>query len=206
MSTQNPITQSGMMENHLGHFVPVEKIPAIDLMRDKLVGELVASAKSVSAAISQFRGQAFDDIAAFVSLSAEEYGVKIGGGKGNVTLCSFDGKYKVQRAVAEHIAFDERLQAAKALVNECIQDWSQGSSPEIRALVNDAFQVDKEGNINLSRVLMLRRLEISDERWSRAMKAISDAIQVVGSKSYIRIYERDENGEYIAIPLGVAKG
>jgi hypothetical protein len=36
------------------------------------------------------------------------------------------------------------------------------------------------------------------------MDAISEAIQVVGSKSYIRVYERSEVGEYRPIALDVA--
>lgn len=44
---------------------------------------------------------------------------------------------------------------------------------------------DKEGQINTGRVLSLRRLDIKDERWLRAMNAIGEAVQVVGSKSYI---------------------
>ena len=138
-------------------------------------------------------------------MSAAEYGVKIGGSKGNVTLLSFDGRYKIQRAIAESLSFDERLQAAKELIDQCITDWSQGSSPEIRALVNDAFQVDQAGKINTGRVLGLRRLDIKDERWLKAMTAISEAVQVVGSKAYVRVYERvGDTGQYQPIPLDVA--
>lgn len=59
----------------------------------------------------------------------------------------------------------------------------------MQAIVNQAFDTDKEGQINTGRVLSLRRLDIKDERWLRAMNAIGEAVQVVGSKSYIRVYE-----------------
>ncbi len=195
----------GYMQDAAGRLVPVSTIKPIDIERDKLVIEIAEKAKELSALIVQFKGRVFGDIAAFVSMSAEEYGVKIGGQKGNVTLMSFDGRYRVQRAIAEHISFDERLQAAKALIDECITDWSQGSRDEIKVLVNDAFQVDKEGNINTGRVLGLRRMKIDDARWGRAMSAIAEAVQVIGSKSYVRVYERvGETGEYKAISLDVA--
>ena len=111
------------------------------------------------------------DVAAFVALSAEQYGAKVGGNKGNLTITTYDGRYKVQRQVSETLVFDERLQAAKALIDECITEWTEGSRDEIRALINDAFQVDKEGRINTGRVLSLRRLKIDDERWRQAMLA-----------------------------------
>ena len=122
-----------------------------------------------------------------------------GGKKGNVTLISFDGRYKVVRQIQESLVFDERLMAAKALIDECIQVWSKGSNAHIKLLVNDAFQVDQAGKINTGRVLGLRRAKIDDEKWQRAMAAIGDSIQVAGSKPYIRFYERDANGVYQAI-------
>ena len=198
-------TPDGYLKNAIGHLVPVASIKPIDMARDSLVNEIVAKARAISGQIGNFKAAAFADIAAFVQLSAEQYNARIGGTKGNVTLLSFDGRYKVLRAIAEHITFDERLQAAKALIDECITDWAQGSRPELQVLVNDAFQVDQTGKVNTARVLGLRRLEINDERWHQAMRAIGEAVQVIGSKSYIRVYERDDtSGEYRAIPLDVA--
>lgn len=196
---------NGYMQDQAGRLVPVSTVKPIDIERDKLVVDIVGKARALNTQIGIFKSAVFGDIAAFIELSAEQYGTKVGGQKGNVTLMSFDGRYKVQRAIAEHISFDERLQAAKALIDECITDWSKGSRPEIMVLVSNAFQVDKEGNINTGRILGLRRLEISDDRWQRAMSAISEAVQVVGSKSYIRVYERvGDTGEYRAIALDVA--
>src|SRR5690606_29724778 len=105
-------------------------IKPIDLERDRLVRDLVEAAKHLRELLSKFKASSFGDIEAFIELSAEQYGVKMGGKKGNVTLLTFDGQYKVQRAIHESIAFDERLQAAKALIDECLQDWSEGAKPE----------------------------------------------------------------------------
>lgn len=205
MSQQS--TPAGYLADSAGRLVPIETVRPVDIERDKLVLEIVEKAKALNAAIAQFKGAVFGDIEAFVELSAEQYGVTLKGaaGKGNVSLASYDGRYKVQRAVAESISFDERLIAAKALIDECITDWSAGSRPEIHALINNAFQVDKAGKINTGRVLGLRRLEITDERWQAAMRAIGEAVQVVGSKSYVRVYERiGDTEQFRAIALDVA--
>ena len=111
---------------------------------------------------------------------------------------------KVQLAISEHLSFDERLQAAKKLIDECLTDWTGDSRDEIKTIVLDAFQVDKEGRINTGRILGLRRLPIDDARWLKAMQAIADSMQVVGSKTYLRIYERVADGRYIAIALDLA--
>jgi len=188
-----------------GRLVPVELVKPIDRTRDQLVSIIVAKAKNLREQIGAFKAEVFADIAAFIELSAEQYEVKLGGSKGNVTLTSYDGRFKIVRQIADHLAFDERLQAAHELISQCITEWSAGARSEIQALVNDAFQVDKQGHINTARVLGLRRLDIRDEKWQRAMKAIADSVQVTGSKPYVRVYERiGDSDQFQAIALDVA--
>lgn len=191
-------------EDAQGRLVPISSIRQIDLERDALVNEIIVAAKLVAGSIAEFKGRTLADIGAFVELSAEKYNAKLGGQKGNVTLASFDGRFKIQRSIDEYQVFDERLQAAKQLIDECITEWAAGSRPELHTLINDAFQVDKQGRINVNRILSLRRLNIDDERWKQAMLAIGESLQVVGSKTYIRIYERQADGGYKPLPLDVA--
>jgi hypothetical protein len=197
--------QDAMMQDAQGRWVPLGQIKEIDRVRHDLVMELVEQFLTMRETLRDFKVRIMGDVDAFVQLSAEKYGANLGGKKGNVTLMSFDGRYKLQRAISEHLTFDERLQAAKELIDECIREWTEGSRGEIRALINDAFQVDKEGQINTGRILGLRRLDIRDDRWKQAMDAISDSLTVTGTKSYIRLYERNEHGGYDALPLDIAK-
>jgi len=193
----------GFMENAQGHQVPLAQVKEIDKLRHDLVMEKVAKFKIARTLLADLKAEIMADVGAFIALSAEKYEVKIGGNKGNVTLLSYDGKYKLVRQMAEDITFGEQLQAAKALIDECLRDWTQGARSELRALVDQAFQVDKEGNLSTTRILGLRRLEITDGRWLRAMQAIGDSIQVTGTKPYVRVYERGENGAYAAVPLDI---
>ncbi|MFC2363278.1 DUF3164 domain-containing protein [Haemophilus parainfluenzae] len=188
-----------------GNLTPAELVKEIDKARDALVHEWVERGRDLSKAISHFKEGIFGDVQAFIELSAEKYGAKVGGNKGNVTLFSYDGKYKIQRAINESLQFDERIQAAKVLIDECLNEWSEGSRPELKALIERAFNVDKEGNLNTSRILGLRRVEIQDSRWQNAMQAISESVQVVSSKAYVRLYERvGETDQYVPIALDVA--
>jgi len=196
--------RDGYMEDAQGRLVPLDQVKEIDRERDTLVMELVGQVKAMRSAMRDLKGQIMGEIEAFVQLSAEQHGAQLGGKKGNVTLVSYDGRYKVVRQISEHLSFDEQLQAAKALIDECIKEWTENSRTELQVLINDAFQVDKEGKINTGRVLGLRRLDIKDDRWKRAMDAISDSLQVTGTKAYVRIYERQEDGSYKALPLDMA--
>ncbi|MEO7933240.1 MAG: DUF3164 family protein [Chthoniobacterales bacterium] len=189
-----------------GRLVPLASIKPIDLERDDLISKLVQEAKAARDVLRKLRDLANADIQAFAEISAEKYGLKkLGGIKGNLTLMSFDGRYKVQRAIADVLVFDERLQAAKQLIDECLTLWSQDSGKEIRTIVASAFQVDKQGNISTGRVLSLRRHNFDHPKWVAAMEAISDSLNVATSRSYIRFYERDEkSGEYLPINLDLA--
>lgn len=203
----NPALQTppGYWPDARGNLIPIDSIKPIDQERDATVKNLIAKARVLNQALTDFKTAAFGDIAAFVELSAEQYGVNWGGKKGNVQLLSFDGKYKVLRSIQESITFDERLQAAKALIDDCLTEWTKDARPELKAIINRAFEVDKAGNINTNAVLALRRLAITDERWTSAMGAIADAVQVTGSKSYIRLYERvGQTDQYRAVALDIA--
>jgi hypothetical protein len=129
---------------------------------------------------------------------------RVRGRRGNVSLTTYDGRYKLHVAVDDTIAFNEKLQVAKTLVDNCIRRWADGSRSEIKLLVGDAFCVDKQGNINKNRILGLRRLAIEDAEWREAMQAITDSVQIASTKTYIRFYERLEDGSYVQIPLDVA--
>ena len=124
----------GYKADALGRLVPMDTIKEIDLARDELVLEIVEKTEKHVKVTADIKSSVLDDIQAFVELSAEKYDVLMGGTKGNVTLTSFDGRYKVQRSISEHLVFDERLQVAKHLIDECIKEWTPGSRSEIKAL------------------------------------------------------------------------
>lgn len=193
---------NGFRQNAKGDLVAIGNIKQIDLLRDELVQFVIDEGRHVASLAADFKASALKEIQAFVEISAKEHGIELGGKKGNVTLLSYDGRYKVIRANADNITFNEQLIAAKALIDECLRDWTKDSSDNIKTIVNKAFEMNKAGEISTARVLGLRSLEINDERWLRAMQAISDSVTVVGSKTYLRIYERvADTDEYNQISL-----
>jgi hypothetical protein len=204
MTTDKDPVPPGYWRDANDALIPVAKIKPIDRDRDQVVRALCEQAKKASAALMGFKTTAMQAVTEFVQRSLAEYDARHGGKKGNITLISFDGRYKIVRAMQETLVFDERLQVAQSLIAECIGTWSKGSNDNIKVLVNQAFQVDKTGSINTGRVLGLRALKIDDEKWLKAMAAISDSTRTVSTKAHIRFYERDSQGEYYPIALDVA--
>lgn len=186
--------------------VPIENIKAQDLLMDEVVGKIFDFAKDLSAQIARFKEHTFADLTGFQELLAQEYGVKKREGwKGNYTLTSFDGRKKVTVQIAERIDFGPELQVAKSLVDECLREWSADSSANLRSIVNRAFAVDQQGKINKAELFSILRLEIEDDRWQRAMKAIRDSMRVTGTKEYVRFYERTSpDAPWTAVSLDIA--
>jgi hypothetical protein len=196
---------AGFMRTPTGDLRPVELVSEIDMMRDAVVLDLIDEAKAMAARLAAFKRNTYDTIHAFAAISAAKYGTEWGGKKGNITLTSFDGRYQVRLASADRITFDERLQFAKTLIDEYLTEQASTAEPVIQAVVRDVFQTDKEGTLNVGRILGLRKYDVTDPRWQQAMQAITDGIQIIGSKNYVRFYERIKGtDEYQAISLDIA--
>lgn len=186
-----------------GRQIPVEMIKDIDLLRDQTVKEIMRKTLCMRNELFAFKAVIWSDIEEFLSISAEQHGIEMGGKKGNITLTSYDGEYKIMIAVSDSLQFNEKLQVAKELIDSCIKRWSGDAKPELKVLVDDAFNVDKQGKINTARVLRLRRLKIEDAQWHEAMNAITESLMVSASKTYMRFYQRAKNGQYVQLPLDV---
>ena len=207
MTTQNILETipEGYLKNAAGHLVPRANVREQDLLRDEVARNLASLGAILNQQLAAYKKQALADVADVVRIAAEKYGVDLGGKKGNVTLTSFDGRYKVQRSVAELIQFTEEIEAAKALINACIARWSEGANDNIRVIVDRAFRTDTKGQLKTSAIMELMRLDIEDEQWKLAMEAIRDSIQTNGTATYIRLYERiGDSDQYKAIPLDLA--
>lgn len=173
-----------------GSLVPLAAVKPVDLLMDETVREILADARELSALVAAFKVRTFERVGAFKALLAQEYGTTVGGKKGNITLLTFDGRERAQVQVADLLEFGPELQAAKVLIDECLMGWAGGSPVELQAVVNGVFQVDKEGQINRAELFRLLRLDFEDVRWLRAMEAIKDSIRVIGSRTYVRFYDR----------------
>ena len=197
---------TGYRMDQKGRLVPENLVKDWERLEDETVLNMMGHAQELSNQISRFKEHCFEDCSSLMALLAEKYGVKRGGQKGNVTFTSYDGLSKVTVQVSEHLHFGPELQVAKDLIDECIMRWSGDSNDNIRALVNHAFQVDKEGKVNREALLGLRRLDIKEDAWGRAMQAITDSIRVTGSKSYMRFYKREhQTAAWQAISVDIAK-
>lgn len=198
------INKDDYMTDRKGRLVPISQISDYDLEMDAFVNDAIRDAKAKNQDLRDFKKRSFDNCYAWLDLIAEKYGRTRGGAKGNVTFPSFDGSKQITIKVQDSLTFGPELQVAKDLIDECVKEWSKGADEKLLAVIDDAFHVDKEGNLSTSRILSLRRVKIEDDRWKQAMEAISESLLVTVSKTYINFREKDESGKLVNIPLDIA--
>ncbi len=195
-----------MLTDGKGRHCPINTIHPVDLARHDLVIDRLAEAKALRDQLRAFKEQTFTDVEAFIELSAADYDVKMGGVKGNLAMVNHDETLKLRIAISERIAFDERLQVAKALFDELVAEHSAGLDEVIAVLIQEVFKVDKAGKVDARKVLDLRKYKVKHPKWEKAMQAINDSIKIMGSKTYIQIYDRETpNDEWELVSLDLAK-
>lgn len=195
------------MSDPKGALLPIDIIKEQHRLEDQMVREQFGWFLGLVEQISRFRGHLFADIGAFDALIAEKYGASIGGPKGNRTYSTVDDCYRISIRVRDTLDFGSELQAAKALIDECLRSWTEDTAAPLRVIVNGAFNVDKEGKINKSEIFKLLRHDIQEPQWVAAMEALKDAIRVTGSRTSPEFRMRMGVGEELTtISFNLARG
>ncbi|WP_462155968.1 DUF3164 family protein [Pseudoalteromonas piscicida] len=197
----------GYMKDGKGNLVAIANIKQTDLIKDEFVKQAVALAEKQQKELAEFKRLQMEQADNFMELLAQEYDVNLGGKKGNVTLRSFDNKLAVSIQSQERIELGPEEKLATELIFQCLDEWSERSNQNIKAVVKKAFSTDKQGKVNPQRILGLRRLEIVDEtgKWHRAMDILAESINVIDSVRFIRFYKQDDHGNDNAVSLDIAK-
>ncbi|WP_121064692.1 DUF3164 family protein [Chachezhania antarctica] len=194
------------MADAKGRLTARELIKPQHLLQDELVRKVFGFAIALAEQLSRFKGHAYEDLGDFDAMLAQEYGLTKGGAKGNRTYTSFDGLMKIEVRVQDRIEFGPEMQIAKGLFDECLNEWSADTRAEMRSIVTNAFDTDKEGKINRTNMFLLLRTESEDARWQKGQDAIRDAIHIIGSQSYLRFQFRDaQDAAWQSLTIDLAK-
>ena len=195
---------SGAWLDAKGDFVPPRYIQKLDKEKDKVVSKLSNKALKLSKALEDFKTEVFTEVSNYLDTAKKHYKVDLDTEEGNKTLSDFANSLRVEVSCKKQLAFDEKLEFAKKLIDECIVEWSKGANSKLIALVEQAFQTDKKGMIDRDRILGLRKLNIKDTQWQKAMDIISDSLTIVNKKSYVR-FQQKIDGRWRTVYLDIAK-
>lgn len=188
-----------------GNHVPPKYIDQVDKKRDAMVEKLFRQALQAQERLQKFKALVEKDVAKYLTWLAETKGEEVLSPGGNYELRTFSGDKQLCVDVNKVIAFDERLQLAKQKINRCLELWSDGADDKLKAVVFDAFKVDRKGQLDSKRILGLRALKINDEDWQAAMDLITEAITITGTRRYLRFQVKDgQDAEWRTLRLDLA--
>lgn len=173
-----------------GKEVPPAYVSEVEKRRDALVEKHFKIVTALEAKLVEEKALFWKEMGAYLDWLNEHAGGKPSDWKGNLQLTNFTGNRQVEVEINEVIEFDERLQLAKAKIDECLKRWSKGGNEKLIVFVNEAFSVDKKGRLNSKMVLRLTRYDLHDETWDSAMELLRDSIRVAGSRRYLRFRKR----------------
>ncbi len=189
-----------------GSTIAYGKLSPRDQLAHEYLCEFLPAALTLRDRLKAFKLAAVGELMAHRKMMMDDFGVAVGGEGGNITIRSADGRSMVKFTVQKAVSFGPELEAAKALIFECLNDWASSAGDELREIVTGVFSLNSKGRIDTQGILNLRKMNITDERWLRAMDAIDEAIRRDSSASYINFFEVDlETGSENRIPLDIAK-
>ncbi len=112
---------------------------------------------------------------------------------------------RAQKQRAALVDFKAKSMADVVAFVQLSAEWAEEGRDEIKVMLLDAFEVNKEGHISTAKVLNLCSYKIDDPRWQQGVKAIYDSMHIQGSTAYIRFYQRENaKAKWQAIPLDLA--
>lgn len=176
----------------LGREFPVKVLDKELVIRDEVVRKVMGKVMKLQERIISDKQKIVEEIEAYLSDIAARNGLTW---KGSAELLSFDESMRIEIRYHENIRFGVELQLAKQKIDECLKAWTSDSNVNLKAIITEAFQVDKKGQLAKHRILSLRKFKIKDSTWKEAMELIDKAIQVTSTKQYVGFFIRNESGK-----------
>lgn len=185
-------------KDHNGYEIPVSQIKPLDLLKDKAAVSISAKFSKISVQLAELKEWAFEQADNVYEQQLKVYkfdGKNTDDMKGNFTFFSFDKSIKVEVAIGTKLEFDDKINMAKAMIDEYLTDLVKGQSSDVALIVNNAF-VTSRGRLDHKKILNLFTLQIKAPKWIQAMEILKESITTNRSKKYIKVFERDSQGEY----------
>lgn len=177
---------------------------AYETLRDEAISKMISYALSLNEQLTGFKNSSFEMIETLYKM-LQEHSDRHANGKGNVTLDTADGKYRVVYKRSDNTRFDERATQAEAHILDFLtSEYPEGSNTSklIRSLLER-----KKGALDKNLVLKLigMKNDFNNEHWHKGIELLQESIVPDNTKFYAEYYYRSDDGEWCPILLNFAK-
>lgn len=186
------------LKDHNGYDIPVGSIKSLDLMKHKVANKLAASFKKEQKQLLALKELAFKEADKVYSEQLRTYefdGKETAAMKGNFTFFSYDKSLKIEVQIGQKLEFDDKINIAKSMIDDYLNELVKGQNSDVVIIINNAF-VTSSGKLDHRKILNLFTLKIKNDKWLKAMEILKDSITSNTTKRYIKVWQRDTQGEY----------
>lgn len=177
----------------------------------ELVDETIEGAipllHDLSQGIKETKLAILNDFRSVINMKAEVLKLKKDGQRTD-TFTNSAGDKRITVGYYETDGYRDTVEDGIAIVKEYIEGLADNK--KTKALVKMVLRLlarNAQGTLKASRIVQLRKIaeESEDERFMEGVQIIEEAYQPAISKQFIRAEVKNDNGAWIAIPLGMTE-
>jgi hypothetical protein len=184
------LRQPAFLVNGMGKKIPIAAILPVDVAREQMVANLFEMALKLQEVIVSEKQKMYQLIHDFLENGTGEAGVDIQAIE-SITFTSYSGDRQIQIRRAERIDYNEQLNQAFRLLNDCLTEWTSGGNHELRALVQQVISAGKKGKIDHAMLLRLQRVNSTHATFLMAQNLIKASIITNMAKQYLSFRQRE---------------
>jgi hypothetical protein len=165
----------------------IKKRKDYEQLRDETALKLVGKAVALADAIKDFKVEVFSDMSGLYEL-LKEYSNRHADGKGNFTIESSDGTYKIEFTRQTLGSFDERADQAEKHIIDFVNSHFAGDE-KTKEFITGLLERSK-GKFDVKQVQKLYAMEASytDPNWLEGIRLFKEAWKLSETKDYTRFF------------------
>ncbi|MCM1170097.1 MAG: DUF3164 family protein [Bacteroides sp.] len=173
---------------------------------DETVNALFPGLEEISGMLAQRKKEAYERFHQALVMKADLY-ENASDNKSNAFI-NKEGNRRITLGQNEVDAYDDTVNEGIGKVKAFIE--SLAKDDDSRMLVTGILKLltkDKKGNLKASRVMQLRKMaeESGNEQFLDGVRIIEAAYHPTVSKFYVKAEKKLDNGEWVAVPLGMTE-
>lgn len=174
---------------------------------DETIEEAIIRLQAVSHHIKIDKQNVLNDFRRVIDMKSEVLKLKKDGQRTD-TFTNSAGDKRITIGYYETDGYRDTVEDGIAIVKEYIEGLADNK--KTKALVKMVLRLlarNAQGTLKASRIVQLRKIaeESEDERFMEGVQIIEEAYQPAVSKQFIRAEVKNDNGAWIAIPLGMTE-
>lgn len=176
------------------------------VMVDEAVKENFGRLVGISETLRDVKKVALGEFDAIIKMKSELFGLK--DNQQSHTFMNEDNTIRITVGYYTNDNYRDTVNEGIEMVKESIRELAKDEESEV--LVDTVLRLlakDVKGNIKASRVMQLVNMadRINNKKFKEGVAIIREAYNPTISKRYIRCERKEENKEWVAVPLGLTE-